>query len=118
MASMSLMLNVETSTLIRYSDTMATKMLAADDPFSHLNARKITIPSRNMSRMSVKDMCMKSKTPSIIYLYYIRAKILNILYICRNENIYLGHDEKLHTNILCNIAVACVFHVAVSHRCE
>ena len=71
-----------------------------------------------MSRMSVNDICMKSKAPSIIYLYYIRAKILNILYICRNENIYLDHDEELHTNISGNVAFTYGFKVAFSHRSQ
>ena len=55
MAIMSRMLNAPTITLIRYSDTMETKMLMADVPLIHLNMMNIRRARRSMSRMSAKD---------------------------------------------------------------
>ena len=70
-ATMSLMSNAPTMTLITYNDTIATKMLMAEVPRSHLNSRKMIMPSRRMSSMSATFICRKSKAASSIYLYII-----------------------------------------------
>ena len=71
MALMSLMSNAPTMTRIIYNDTMATKILMAEVPRSHLNNRKMIMPSSRMSRMSATFICRKSKAASSIYLYII-----------------------------------------------
>ena len=74
-AVISLMLNADTRTRIRYSDTMATKMLIADEPLSHLKARNMIRPSSRMSRMSANDICRKPNNAS---------NMCTFLYICAN----------------------------------
>ena len=69
-AVISLMLNAPTSTLIRYSETMAMKMLIAEEPLIHLNRKNMIRPSRTMSRMSAMDSSMKPKNArGVIPLY-------------------------------------------------
>ena len=73
-AVMSLMLNAPVSTLIRYSDTMAMKMLIAEVPRIHLNMKNMIRPSRIMSRMSARDSSRKPRKASGVIPLYISAQ--------------------------------------------
>jgi hypothetical protein len=62
-----------TNIRMKYSDTMATKMLIAEDPLIHLKRMKIRIARSNMSRMSVNDISKNPKNARYIpYILYPR----------------------------------------------
>ena len=73
-AVISLMLKAETSTRIRYRDTIATKMLMAEDPLNHLKAKKMMSPRRSMSRTSAMDISRNPKSASSMIPLYISAQ--------------------------------------------
>ena len=75
--SRSVVMNFMPSALTRMrtkkSETIATKMLIAEEPLIHLNRMKIRMARSNMSRMSVNDISKNPKNARYIpYILYPR----------------------------------------------
>ena len=77
MVAVSLMPSTVTANLMRYRERMATNMLHADDPHSHLNSRKIISDISSMSRTSSSESLRNPNNARAIAipLLYTGAKI-------------------------------------------